>query len=91
MTTSPLSRRDRDRFAALDASRAEHTARLHAAFYEALADAVVPDPDLGCFADEAATVLRRAYNTACLGLLDIAVKAEAQAAEYREALEEGRA
>ena len=77
------SRREQDRIGVLDWQRTAHTARLHALFYEALADAVTEDPDLGGFADRAATILRRHYCAIAFELLDLALDADGYEADYR--------
>lgn len=79
-------RRQADRLEYLGCVRAAHRARLHAAAFEAMASNVVEDLDLGRYADEAATAVRRGYVTVAMKLLEIADECDSNAASYRDVL-----
>lgn len=65
---------------------AAETARLDAAYYEAIASAVEKNPAYGVYADRAADTIRRGYISICMQLLDITVEAKAAAEDYRSHL-----
>lgn len=86
MTTTTSTQRESDRAVYTEAQRAGMVLRAYARCYEALAEQVTADEELGRYSERAATVLRRGYVGLFMGLSDLAVEAEAEAAQYRELL-----